>query len=216
MADAGGSYVEAGIAAAALAMQATAITAQAAGTAMKIEEAIGDYNQTIADIQARSADASAEAKRKVKATTREGVLELKEQGAQAAFESRMAMTSAEMTASQQEARLGASGVRAKGSPLMAAQQNVDLAFAAADRTVERGNAGMALGGLRLGNTLADITGQETLLTKEYGRQTAEATRKRDELKANKNAMIGIAALGGLPGLASSFYNYGTDLGWFGS
>ncbi|KKL79100.1 hypothetical protein LCGC14_2018270, partial [marine sediment metagenome] len=104
-----------------------------------------DYNQAITDIQARSAATTAEATRRIGTTKEEGVLSLKEQGAQAAFEGRMAMTQAEMVASSEEAKLGASGVRAKGSPLAAAQQNVDLAFAAADRTIERGSAGMAMG-----------------------------------------------------------------------
>jgi hypothetical protein len=213
-----------------------AMLAAGAGTKMKIEEGIADYNTAIADINARSAQegwealrqrnvSQAEETRAIGAAKKEGVLGLKERGAQAAFEGRMAMTSAEMTASSEEARLGASGVRGRGSPLLAAQQNVDLAFAAADRTIESGNAGMKLGGLQLKNTMAgigaagamqrgNIEGQSSLATFEYARQTREATRKRNELASNKNKMIAIALAGGGSGLASSFYRSGDALGWF--
>jgi len=89
----------------------------------------------------------------------------------------MAMTGAEKAASAEEAGLGAAGVRAKGSPLMAAQQNVDLAFAAAERTIETGRAGVALGGVRLKTGLADIGAATSLLTEQYKRQIAEYLRK---------------------------------------
>ncbi|HEC61758.1 MAG TPA: hypothetical protein ENI27_05830 [bacterium] len=195
-----------------MAMAVAAMAAQGVGTRMKIEEGIADYNQAITDIQARSAATTAEATRRIGTTKEEGVLSLKEQGAQAAFEGRMAMTQAEMVASSEEAKLGASGVRAKGSPLAAAQQNVDLAFAAADRTIERGSAGMAMGGVRLKTGLADIGAQETLLTAEYARKRAGMLRKRDELQKNKTAMVALAVVGGAPSLGTSFYNLTNTFG----
>lgn len=207
MADAGAGW-------AMIAMQGVSMVQTGIGTAMKIKEAIGDYTQSIADITARTAETKAEAARRIGTTREEGVMSLKEQGAQAAFEGRLAMTGAEMTASSEEAKLGASGVRAKGSPLLAAQQNVDLAFAAADRTIERGNAGMALGGLRLKTGMADIGAQSTMATAEYGRQKAEQQRKKDELVRNKAGMVALATLGGAAGLASSFYTVSSDQGWF--
>ncbi len=212
-----GANVAMGItAAAALALEIAAIAATAVGTGMKIDEGIGDYSQAIADVKARSGDISDEASRRIGTTKEEGILSLKEQGAQAAFEGRMAMTQAEMVASSEEAKLGASGVRAKGSPLLAAQQNVDLAFAAADRTIEKGSAGIALGGLKLGSAMANIGAQETMLTSEYARKQAEMERKKRELKGSRTAMIAISALGGAAGLGSSFYSYGKDLGGWGS
>jgi hypothetical protein len=198
----------------AMAAQAAAIVAQALGTKMKIEESIADYQAEIERIKARSAETEAEAERKIANTRAEGVLTLKEAGAQAAYEARMAMTRAEMTALSEEARLGAGGTRLRGSPLLAAQQNVNLAFAAADRTIESGTAGMNIGGLRLGHAMQDIQAQATLVTKEYGRQITEAKKKQHYLEENKAAMIAIAAAGGLPALATTFYNYGSDLGWF--
>lgn len=183
-----------------------AMVAQGAGTAMRIEEAIADYSQAIKDVQARSTETAAEAARRIGTAKEEGVLSIKEKGAQAAFEGRMAMTGAEMAASSEEARLGASGVRAKGSPLAAAQQNVDLAFAAADRTIEKGRAGVAIAGVRLKSEIAGIGAQESMLTAEYTRRQAEMERKRRELQENKAKMVALAVAGGTPGLATSFYN----------
>ncbi len=200
----------------ALALEITAIYATAVGTAMKIDEGIGDYSQAIADVKARSGDISDEASRRIGTTKEEGILSLKEQGAQAAYEGKMAMTQAEMVASSEEAKLGASGVRPTGSPLLAAQQNVDFAAAAADRTIEKGSAGIALGGLKLGTAMANIGAQETMLTSEYARKQAEMERKKKELKGSRTAMIAISALGGAAGLGSSFYSYGKDLGGWGS
>ena len=197
---------------AALALQVTAIGAEAWGTGLKIEEGIGDYAQAIADVKARSAEITGEAQRRIGATRKEGILSLKEQGAQAAFEGRMAMTQAEMVASSEEAKLGASGVRAKGSPLLAAQQNVDLAFAAADRTIEKGSAGIALGGLRLGTGMADIKAQETMLTSQYARKQREMERKKKELKENRTALIAVSAAGGFGAIGTSFYAIGKE-GW---
>jgi len=189
------------VAAAIAAMAATGV-----GTEMKINEALSDYTNAITDVQERSTESADEAQRKIGTTRSEGILTLREQAAQTGFEGRMAMTAAEMAASREEARLGASGVRAKGSPLAAAQQNVDLAYAAADRQIESGNAQMKIGGLRLTHSLGDISAQSTLLTSEYSRQSAELTRKKTELEKNKAKMIAVAVAGGLPGIASSFYN----------
>ncbi len=197
-----------------LAADVAAMAATGVGVGMKIDEGIGDYSAAIEKVKAQSGEVSAEADRRIGATKEEGILSLKEQGAQAAYEGKMAMTQAEMVASSEEAKLGASGVRAKGSPLLAAQQNVDLAFAAADRTIEKGSAGIALGGVRLKTGLADIGAQETMLTSEYARRQAEMERKKRELKENKGAMVALSVLGGAGGLASSFYSGGRDMGWF--
>ncbi len=201
------------ILAAMLAADVAAVAATAVGTGMKIDEGIGDYSQAIEDVKARSGEISAEASRRIGTTKEEGILSLKEQGAQTAFEGRMAMTQAEMVASSEEAKLGASGVRAKGSPLLAAQQNVDLAFAAADRTIEKGSAGVAIGGLRLKTGLADIGAEESMLTAQYSRRQTELERKKKELKENRGKMIAISALGGAAGFASSFYGASRDMGW---
>ncbi len=190
-----------------------AMVAQGQATAMRVEEGIRDYEQAITDLNAKNKEEQQEAERRIGTTRTEGVLALKEQGAQAAFEGRMAMTQAEMVASSEEAKLGASGVRATGSPLSAAQQNVDLAFAAADRTIERGNAGAAIGGFRLGNIMADIQARSTLLTSEYMRQGTAMVRKRKELKENKKMLVGVAVAGGAPALGTSFYNAAKT--WFG-
>jgi hypothetical protein len=228
--------MDAGGAVAAVALQGVAVAGSVIGTGMKIEEGIADYNRARQDTAARRKDSADEATRRIRATNTEGlrqigatreqgVLGLKEQSAQAAFQGRMAMTQAEMTASSAVAGLGASGVRAKGSPLMAAQQNVDLAFAAADRTIAQGNAGVKMGGLQLKTGLGNIdaqtklaTGnlaaQSTLATNEYNRRIAESTRKRDELVKNKAAMLVVAGMGASGSLASSFYDLGTDQGWW--
>ncbi len=202
-----GANVALGITAAAtLAFTIAAAVAQGQATEMKVDEGIEDYSRAIADVKARSGEVSAEAQRRIGTTKEEGILSLKEQGAQAAYEGKMAMTQAEMVASSEEAKLGASGVRAKGSPLLAAQQNVDLAFAAADRTIEKGSADIALGGVRLKTGLADIGAQETMLTSEYARTQAEQERKKKELQANRSDIIKWAKVGGLAGVASEFFN----------
>ncbi len=160
---------------------AEAAEASEEASAMQITETIYDYFAGITQIEERKAEVSAEAARIIGTTKEEGILSLKEQGAQAAFEGKMAMTQAEMVASSEEAKLGASGVRAKGSPLLAAQQNVDRAAAAADRTIQKGSAGMALGGLKFGTAMADIGAQESMLTAEYNRRQKEMWRKLKEL-----------------------------------
>ncbi len=164
-----------------LGLQAAGMIATARAAGQEISETIGDYFAAIEQVQERSAETSVEAARRLGTTKEEGIMSLKEQGAQAAFEGRMAMTQAEMVASSEEAKLGASGVRPTGSPLLAAQQNVDIAAAAADRTIQKGSAGMALGGLKFGTAMADIGAQETMLTSEYARQQKEMRRKLKEL-----------------------------------
>ena len=159
---------------------AEAAEASEEANAMQIAETIQDYFAGIAQIEEQKKEVSAEAARIIGTTKEEGILSLKEQGAQAAFEGKMAMTQAEMVASSEEAKLGASGVRAKGSPLLAAQQNVDRAAAAADRTIQKGSAGMALGGLKFGTAMADIGAQESMLTAEYNRKQKEMWRKLKE------------------------------------
>ena len=149
----------------------------ASATKEEKKEAIIDYHYAMEELKKKAAEARGEGERRIGTAKEEGILSLKEQGAQAAFEGRMAMTGAEMAASAEEAGLGAAGVRAKGSPLMAAQQNVDLAFAAAERTIETGRAGVALGGVRLKTGLADIGAATSLLTEQYKRQIAEYLRK---------------------------------------
>jgi hypothetical protein len=200
--------------AAMIAANIAAVAATALSTKYKIEEGIGDYGRAIADIDARIGETQAERDRRIEATKAEGVMALKEMGAQAAFEGRMAMTQAEMIYSAEGHRLGISGVRARGSPLMAAQQNVDLAYAAADRTLEKGKTGMAMGGLKLQTAFENIGAQTSMLTSEYQRKHAEASFKQSELIANKSKMVRWAALGGLPGLAGSFYDVGKDYSSF--
>ncbi len=164
-----------------LGLQAAGMIAASRAAGLSEQETLDDYTAAIKQVQERSAEASAEATRRIGTTKAEGIMSLKEQGTQAAYEGKMAMTQAEMIASSEEAKLGASGVRAKGSPLLAAQQNVDLAFAAADRTIEKGSAGVALGGLKFGTAMADIGAQETMLTSEYARQRDEMFRKQFEI-----------------------------------
>ncbi len=166
-----------------LGLQAAGMITAAKVAGQEWSETAGDYYAAIEQVKERSAEAATEATRRLGTTKEEGILSLKEQGAQAAYEGKMAMTQAEMVASSEEAKLGASGVRARGSPLLAAQQNVDLAFAAADRTIQKGSAGVALGGLKFGTAMADIGAQETMLTSEYARQQKELKRKMKELGA---------------------------------
>lgn len=183
---------------------------------LRIWEAYGDYLYGMKQLTEKQQDLSGEAAREVAkvqaegqrriGTARaEGVMGLQEQGAQSAYESRMAMTRAELTAGAEVSRLGKSGVRMGGSPLLAAQQNVDLAYAAADRTAEQGRAGMAIGGLRLKNELggisagtamqvADINAEDTLLTRDYQRRIDEMNRKFEELQKNSGKMLAWAML----------------------
>lgn len=150
-------------------------------TEEQIKESIGDYQEAITNTEAQIAEVAGERERRIGATKAEGVLALKEQGAQSAYESRIAMTQAEMTASAVENKLGASGVRQTGSPLLAAQQQVDLAYATAERTVQAGGAAMTLGGVKLGGAMGDISATTTLMTAEYQRRLATYRRKLKEI-----------------------------------
>ena len=150
-------------------------------TAAEIGETIEDYYAAIAETEKKIEETGGEAGRRIGTAKEEGLLSVKELGAQAAHEGRMAMTSAEMIASSEEARLGASGVRAKGSPLLAAQQNVDLAFAAADRTIEQGRSQVGLAGVKLKGGIGDIEAASSLLTERYRRQIQEYLRKIGQL-----------------------------------
>jgi len=148
----------------------------------QIAESITDYKEAITNTETQIAEVTAERERRIGTTKAEGVLALKEQGAQSAYESRIAMTQAEMTASAVENKLGASGVRQTGSPLLAAQQQVDLAYATAERTVQAGGAAMTLGGVKLGGAMEDISAMATLTTAEYQRRLATYKRKLTELQ----------------------------------
>ena len=224
--------MSAAVAATALIAQGAALYATAVGTRMKIDEGIADYGREITRLNAQKVEQAGEANRQISAiaterdrvfgaTTEEGTLSLQEAGRQASFRSQGAFTQAEQLASSEEARLGASGVRAGGSPLLAAQQNVDLAFAAAERVAESGRAGIQIGGVRLGNQLQGITAQaknqqanisarSTLVSSEFDRRTAENRFKRNELAENRNRLVILSALGGAAGVASSFYQYGSQ------
>ena len=184
---------------ASLGLQTAGMITAARAAGQEVGETIGDYFAAIQQIEERSAETSAEAGRRIGTTKEEGILSLKEQGAQAAYEGKMAMTQAEMVASSEEAKLGASGVRSKGSPLFAAQQNIDQAAAAADRTIQKGSAGMALGGLKFGTAMADIGAQETMLTSEYARQQKEMKRKLKELGLTESQVETGIETGAFPG-----------------
>jgi len=158
----------------------SSISASKATQAEK-EEAIEDYWAAIEETRTMLAETQAEAQRRIGTMKEAGVLSLREQGAQAAYAGGVAMTRAELLASSEEARLGASGVRAKGSPLLAAQQNVDLAFASADRTIEQGRAGIGIAGVKLKTGLEDIGAASSLLTARYRRQIEEYKRQIDRL-----------------------------------
>lgn len=174
---------------------------QAAGA--QIKESIADYEEAIAQTEAQLVEAvgphvgrltsptgqlapepplGGEAGRQIAKVKGEGVLSLQEQGAQTAYEARIAQTQAELTASAVENKLGASGVRQTGSPLLAAQQQVDLAYAQAERTTEAGAAALTLGGVRLAGSLSDISAMATLTTAEYNRRLASYRRKLGELQ----------------------------------
>ena len=91
----------------------TMISSAQATTAER-EEAIEDYWAAIEETKILSEEARGEADRRIGTLKEESILSIKEQGAQAAYEAKTAMTQAEMIASSEEAKLGSSGVRAKG------------------------------------------------------------------------------------------------------
>lgn len=212
--DGGGSWAGAAVAATSLALQVGSIAATAIGTGMKIEEGIGDYNRSMADVRARQTETIVEGNRRIGNTKAEGVMSLNEMARSNAVEAGLIQTQARMAGSAAEAKLGASGVRAVGSAAAAAGQAANMAKAQADNQVAAANAGMAIGGLRLGTSMQDINAQTTLTTNEYQRQLNEQKFKRDELQRNKAGMIAVSAAGGAAGLASSFYTIGTQRSWF--
>jgi len=205
MADLGGSWAVAATNTVKIGLDIAAMAAQGVATGMKIGEAITDYEQSIADINARVGETQAEAARRIAQTKVEGVAGLKELGKQAAYESGVVNVQAGMVASGTKAKLGASGVRAAGSPLLAAQQQTQLAQEAANRKTESGNFGVSYGGLKLGGNIADINAQASLATAEYSRRRAEAARKKKYLEDNTAAMILLASAGGASGLAEDFF-----------
>lgn len=198
MADAGGAWAKVGV-------DVAAMLAQGAATAMKIDEGISDYANEISNINARVSETKWEAQRRIAQTKVEGVTGLKEMSKEAAFESGMANTQAQMVASTGKAKLGASGVRAAGSPLLAQEQQAKMAREAAVRKTESGNFGVSFGGLKLGGQLADINAQASLTTSEYMRQRAEARRRKKYLEDNRLAMIAISTAGGAPGFIEDFF-----------
>ncbi len=189
-----------------VATTAASMVASGAATAMKIEEGIADYaaeiNRQEEMRDARLSQMSASAGR----TKEIGIESIGEGAEQAKYESETAMMKATMASSTETAKIGASGVKARGSALMAAQQTTDIAYAAADRTAEAGAAGIRIAGLQLGNQLQSAAGERSLLTLEYKQGLAEQQRKKDELEKNKWAMIAISLAGGAGALGTSFYN----------
>jgi hypothetical protein len=186
-------------------MQGISLAAQGIATGMKIEEAKSDYQAQIDMLQTQKT-AKISAMDEAAGRNKElGIAGINEKSASANYDTQMATMKAELTSSSAEAKLGASGVRAGGSALMAAQQQTDIAYAAADRTAEAGAAGVKIGGLQLGDTLKTAASQKSLLTLEYGQSITEAQRKKDYLNANEGAMMALGAVGGLAGLPSSFY-----------
>lgn len=173
------------------------LSAQSKIVAMKIQEGLADYTEYLAQIEAAGTEQVSEGIRKGMQTRAEGIAAIGEMSRQAAYETKTAYMGAELTSSAQEAKLGASGVRATGSPLLAAQQMSDVAWGAAGEKGRAGAAGITLGGLKLGGSLADIRAQTTLLTSEYQRKLTSARRKKTELETNAPEMIRQANLGAI-------------------
>ena len=207
MADAGAGW-------AMIAAQALAVAATVTGVGLKLGEAVAEYNRQEANLGTRISETTAEGARQISTAKAEGILSLEEQGRQNAFEAQTVTRQAEQLASSQENKLGVSGVRATGSPLLAAQQEVDVAFGAAENKIQAGNAAMRIGGLRLQNTFGDIGARTSLLTAELGREQSDLARRRAELQTNMPLYLSIAALGGAASLASSFYTLGSNQGWW--
>ena len=205
MADAGAGWANVGL-------QAAALAANVLATGLKIDEGIADYEQALLDVQARRNETVNARNERVARIKEEGVATLREQGAQNAFEAKTAITAAELVAGAEESRLGRSGLQQRGSPLLAAQQNVDLAYAAADRSIEAAGNALTIGGLRLSNTIKEEKARTSVLTQEFGRQEADLTRKRDELSSGKAGYLLIAAAGGMASLGHTWYSQKSQ-GW---
>jgi len=182
------------------------MAAQATATEMQINEAIASYGRDIKELEAKIVTQQGLTRASMDETRRIGVEELKEVGREAGFQAKTGYTTAERLALSAENRIGASGVRAIGSPVMGAQQDVDLAFAAVDRNVERGESALKIGGLRLASSLAKEQRTSTALTEQWGRQKQRTIDESWALEYNRSKMVFLAGAGGLPGLTSSFYN----------
>ncbi len=185
-----------------MAADAVKAAAETQAVHLQIEEAKSDYAQEIQDTTAQMNEAQAEGARRLQQTKMEGVVSLDELSREAAYESGVAQTQAAMESSGAVAKLGASGARAAGSPILAMRQTQKLAQAAATEKTESGNASVSLGALKLTGNLADITAQTTLATNEYQRKIAEAKRKKSSLEQNQAQMEWLTGLGGVAGLAS--------------
>ena len=97
---------------------------------------------------------------------------------------------------------------------MAAQQNVDLAFAAAERTIAAGTAAIKIGGLQLKGELETGKAQQSLLSQEYQQRITEQERKVAELHASEMDIVGYTLRGGLAGLGANFYSSMGDFAAF--
>lgn len=191
MADAGGSWANAGISAAQLAAQVAAMAATGVATGMKIDETIQDYEDQVTEYKAkRSADQVIATKDMVNASKENayrGITSVQEGG--------MAVGSA-------KAGLGFSGVAGQ-SPLMAIAQTERLARDATAETVRAGNAGLSAMGLKY-----------TTLTGDYNRAINYAKGKQKYLRDNRGTMIGLATVGGMVDLTQTLVNVGDRSGWF--
>jgi hypothetical protein len=190
------------------------MAAQGVATGMKIDEAIGDYGSSMSDISAQISETQTEAARRIGQAKAEGVTTLKDMSRENAYQAGVAVTEAAQVGSAAENKLGASGVKRTGSPLLALQQTTDMATAAAANKIAGGNAGIAIGGLKLGGAMSDINAQASMLTSGYQRQYNEQARKKKNLQENRGLMIGVAVAGGAGALGSSFYDAGQASGWW--
>ncbi len=186
-------------------MQWQALAAMKESTEQKINEAITDYTKEIERLQETKSARENAMENEIGRVREAGITALTERGAQAGYETRKAMMGAAQAASSAEARLGASGVRATGTALAGRQQDVDIAYAGAQRVAEAGAAQMKLGGLQLGSQLQGAQEKKSLLTMEYRQNITEQQRKLAELQANKGQYLGWVVQGGLAGIYSNFY-----------
>lgn len=192
-------------AAANLAFQVAAMAATGIGTAMKIEEGKEDYRSEIARMEEAKAARERVMENEIARAKDTGVAALTEEGRAGTFETRMALMGVEQVASSAEARMGAGNIRAAGTAAAAAQQQVDIAYAGAQRQAEAAASRMTVGGMQLRNQLQSGREQKSLLTMEYEQNLAEQRRKLKDLTEHKAAMVAIAVAGGMAGLSSTFY-----------
>jgi len=172
----------------------------AKATKEEAKETVEDYWASIQELRVKSGETEIEAARRISTAKEEGVAALQEQGAQAGYETNEAMRKAAQSASAGESRIAAGGVRASGTALAARQQDVDIAYAGAERIAESGAAQLKLGGLKLKNTMADITAATSLLTAEYGRTEAEYRRKAKRYGTLPDEVNPYAGIGGTFGM----------------